>query len=116
MNAMLVERTRGVVSAICLRYKLSLRLWALFIPDPLLILITDLLKEKALTTWSFDEPHGETFHLYQCPVAKAKIFSKKQIVLYRALLRNKLYCICPTGTYQICHLTLLSITDLSKTV
>ena len=25
--------TRGVVSAICLRYKLSLRLWALFIPD-----------------------------------------------------------------------------------
>lgn len=22
-------------------------------------------------------------------------------------------CICPTGTYQICHLTLLSITDLS---
>lgn len=71
--------------------------------------------KKALTTWSFEEPHGETFHLYQRPVAKAKIFSKKHIIRYRALLRNKLYCICPTGTYQIRHLPLLSITDLSKT-
>lgn len=33
VNGTVVVMTRGVVSAICLRYKLSLRLWALFIPD-----------------------------------------------------------------------------------
>lgn len=33
VNAMVVVMIRGVGSAICLRYKLNLSLWALLIPD-----------------------------------------------------------------------------------